>query len=82
MNGCSSGNPQRIFDTYVNLDNTVIVLAENTFFRMKSPERLGDLGEEMMGKALAGLDAKSVGQMNDRMKRIKSNIKSELNSKG
>jgi MarR family transcriptional regulator for hemolysin len=45
-------------------------------------ERLGDLGEEMMGKALAGLDAKSVGQMNDRMKRIKSNIKSELNSKG
>ncbi len=36
----------------------------------------------MMGKALAGLDAKSVGQMNDRMNRIKSNIKSELNSKG
>ncbi|WP_158814042.1 MarR family winged helix-turn-helix transcriptional regulator [Methylocapsa sp. S129] len=44
--------------------------------------RLGALGEELMGRALAGLDPDAIAQMTDGMNRIKSNIKSELNCKG
>lgn len=45
-------------------------------------ERLGALGEELMGRALAGLDAPAIAQMTERLDRIKSNLKSELNCKG
>lgn len=45
-------------------------------------ERLGALGEELMGRALAGLDAEAIAQMIDRMKHIKINLKNELNCKG
>jgi MarR family transcriptional regulator for hemolysin len=45
-------------------------------------ERLGALGEELMGHALAGIDAAALAQMTERMNRIKSNLKSELNCKG
>lgn len=44
-------------------------------------ERLGALGEELMGRALAGLDAAAIAQMTERMNRIKSNLKNELNCK-
>jgi MarR family transcriptional regulator for hemolysin len=44
-------------------------------------ERLGALGEELMGVALAGLDAAAIAEMTERMKRIKSNLKNELNCK-
>lgn len=49
---------------------------------MPTLERLGALGEELMGRALAGLDAAAVAQMTERMDRIKSNLKSELHGKG
>jgi MarR family transcriptional regulator for hemolysin len=45
-------------------------------------ERLGALGEELMGNALAGLDAAAIAEMTERMNWIKSNLKRELNCKG
>jgi MarR family transcriptional regulator for hemolysin len=45
-------------------------------------ERLGHLGEELMGRALAGLDPAEIAQMTGWMNRIKSNLKNELNCKG
>jgi MarR family transcriptional regulator, transcriptional regulator for hemolysin len=45
-------------------------------------ERLGALGEELMARALAGLDAAAVAQMTERMNLIKTNLKNELNCKG
>jgi MarR family transcriptional regulator for hemolysin len=45
-------------------------------------ERLGALGEELMGNALAGLNAAAIAEMTERMNWIKSNLKRELNCKG
>ena len=45
-------------------------------------EQLGALGEDLMGRALAGVDAKAVSAMTASMARIKANLKAELNSKG
>ena len=45
-------------------------------------EQLGALGEDLMGRALAGVDAKAVSAMTACMARIKANLKAELNSKG
>jgi MarR family transcriptional regulator for hemolysin len=45
-------------------------------------ERLGALGEEMMRAVLAGFDPETIAEMTERMDRIKSNLKSELNCKG
>ena len=45
-------------------------------------EKLGALGEDVMGRALAGVDAKAVAAMNQNMSRIKANLKAELNCKG
>jgi MarR family transcriptional regulator, transcriptional regulator for hemolysin len=45
-------------------------------------ERLGALGEELMDRALAGVDHAMVAQMTDRLNQIRGNIKGELNSKG
>jgi MarR family transcriptional regulator, transcriptional regulator for hemolysin len=45
-------------------------------------ERLSALGEDLMGRALAGVDAKSIAAMTDNMTRIKANLKAELNCKG
>jgi MarR family transcriptional regulator, transcriptional regulator for hemolysin len=45
-------------------------------------ERLGALGEELMGNALAGLDAAAIAEMTERMNWIKGNLKRELNCKG
>jgi MarR family transcriptional regulator for hemolysin len=45
-------------------------------------ERLGALGEEIMGLVLAGFDAAAIAEMTERMKRIKANLKNELNCKG
>jgi MarR family transcriptional regulator for hemolysin len=44
--------------------------------------RLGDLGEELMSRALAGLDGAAIDQMTGRMNQIKGNLKKELNCKG
>jgi hypothetical protein len=44
--------------------------------------RLGDLGEELMSRALAGLDGAAIAQMTGRMNQIKNNLKKELNCKG
>jgi MarR family transcriptional regulator, transcriptional regulator for hemolysin len=45
-------------------------------------ERLGALGEELMGHALAGVDAKAIAAMTTSMTRIKANLKAALNGKG
>jgi MarR family transcriptional regulator, transcriptional regulator for hemolysin len=44
-------------------------------------ERLGALGEDLMGHALEGFDAAGIADMTDRMNRIKSNLKRRLNAK-
>jgi DNA-binding MarR family transcriptional regulator len=43
-------------------------------------EKLGALGEEMLGKALAGLGADQIAQLTAGLERIKANIKTELNA--
>jgi MarR family transcriptional regulator for hemolysin len=45
-------------------------------------DRLGALGEEIMGLVLAGFDAATVAEMIERMNRMKANLKNELNCKG
>ena len=42
-------------------------------------EKLGELGEAMLGKALAGLGVEQIVQMTRGLERIKANIKTELN---
>lgn len=41
--------------------------------------KLGALGEDMMGKALAGLGPEQVGALTQGLMRIKANLKNELN---
>jgi MarR family transcriptional regulator, transcriptional regulator for hemolysin len=43
---------------------------------------LSALGEDLMGRALAGVDARSIAAMTQNMSRIKANLKLELNAKG
>ena len=45
-------------------------------------EKLGALGEDLMARALAGVDSKAIAEMNNNMSRIKANLKVELNCKG
>jgi MarR family transcriptional regulator for hemolysin len=40
---------------------------------------LGELGEAMMGEALAGLDADQIALLTTGLRRIKANLKTELN---
>jgi len=42
-------------------------------------KKLGELGEGMMGKALAGLDADQIALLTTGLRRIKTNLKTELN---
>ncbi len=44
-------------------------------------ERLGALGEDLMVRALAGLDPAAIAAMNERMAEIKANLKNELQCK-
>ncbi len=43
-------------------------------------EKLGVIGEEMMGKALEGLDHDALARMRDGLERMKSNLKVQLRS--
>jgi MarR family transcriptional regulator for hemolysin len=43
-------------------------------------EKLGDLSEEVMTRALAGLDEAAIAALTAGLQRIKSNLKNELNS--
>src|SRR5260370_35375964 len=45
-------------------------------------ERLGALGEEIMGLVLAGFDPAAIPEMTQRKKRIKAHPQKELDSKG
>ena len=45
-------------------------------------ERLGALGEDLMVRALAGLEPTAIAAMNERMAQIKANLKNELHCKG
>jgi len=42
-------------------------------------EKLGELGETILGKALAGLGEQQIAQMTKGLERIKANLKTELN---
>ena len=41
-------------------------------------ERLGALGEELMGRALAGLEPKTLATVRQGLERIRQNLKHEL----
>jgi MarR family transcriptional regulator for hemolysin len=43
-------------------------------------ERLGALGEDLMGRALAGLDAQTLATLRQGLERIKHNLKTELHA--
>lgn len=75
---CSLGLVERRDDAKDRRANRLFLTQKAT----PTLERLGALGEELMSRALAGLDAAAIAQMTDRMNRIKSNIKSELSYKG
>ena len=42
-------------------------------------KKLGELGESLMGKALEGLDADQIAMLTTGLRRIKTNLKAELN---
>jgi DNA-binding MarR family transcriptional regulator len=43
-------------------------------------DRLGELGDELMGRALDGLGPEALSELRQRLDRIKHNLKSELKS--
>ena len=45
-------------------------------------ERLNELGETLVGEALAGFDAHEIATLGESMERIKANLKRELSYKG
>jgi MarR family transcriptional regulator for hemolysin len=74
---CDLGLVERRDDAKDRRANRLFLLEKAT----PTLERLGALGEELMGHALAGLDAAAIAQMTERMKLIKTNLKNELASK-
>lgn len=74
---CDLGLVERRDDAKDRRANRLFLLEKAT----PTLERLGALGEELMGRALAGLDAAAIAQMTERMKLIKSNLKNELAGK-
>jgi MarR family transcriptional regulator, transcriptional regulator for hemolysin len=75
---CDLGLVERRDDARDRRANRLFLLEKAT----PTLERLGALGEELMGRALAGLDAVAVAQMTERMNLIKANLKNELLCKG
>ena len=75
---CDLGLVERRDDANDRRANRLFLLEKAT----PTLERLGALGEELMGRALAGLDTAAIAQMTERMKLIKTNLKNELNCKG
>jgi MarR family transcriptional regulator, transcriptional regulator for hemolysin len=75
---CDLGLVERRDDAKDRRANRLFLLDKAT----PTLERLGALGEELMGRALAGLDAAAIAQMTERMNLIKSNLKKELNWTG
>jgi MarR family transcriptional regulator for hemolysin len=75
---CDLGLVERRDDAKDRRANRLFLLEKAT----PTLERLGALGEELMGRALAGLDAAAIAQMTERMNLIKSNLKKELNWTG
>ena len=75
---CASGLVERRDDAKDRRANRLFLLDK----AKPTLERLGALGEELMGRALAGLDDEAVAQMTERMNLIKINLKNELNCKG
>jgi MarR family transcriptional regulator for hemolysin len=74
---CDLGLVERRDDAKDRRANRLFLLEKAT----PTLERLGALGEELMGRALAGLDAAAIAQMTERMKLIKANLKNELAGK-
>jgi MarR family transcriptional regulator for hemolysin len=74
---CDLGLVERRDDAKDRRANRLFLLEKAT----PTLERLGALGEELMGRALAGLDAAAIAQMTERMKLIKTNLKNELAAK-
>jgi MarR family transcriptional regulator for hemolysin len=74
---CDLGLVERRDDAKDRRANRLFLLEKAT----PTLERLGALGEELMGRALAGLDAAAIAQLTERMKLIKTNLKNELAGK-
>lgn len=75
---CDLGLVERRDDPKDRRANRLFLLAKAA----PTLERLGALGEELMGRALRGLDPAAIAEMIERMKTIKHNLKNELTSKG
>jgi MarR family transcriptional regulator for hemolysin len=75
---CDLGLVERRDDAKDRRANRLFLLQKAT----PTLERLAALGEELMGRALAGLDATAIAQLTERMNLIKDNLKKELNCKG
>ena len=75
---CDLGLVERRDDAKDRRANRLFLLEKAT----PTLERLGALGEELMSRALAGLDAAAIAKMTERMNLIKTNLKNELNCKG
>ena len=72
---CDLGLVERRDDAKDRRANRLFLLEKAT----PTLERLGALGEELMGRALAGLDAAAIAQMTERLHLIKANLKKEVN---
>jgi len=71
---CAAGLVQRRDDDADRRANR-LYLTESATPTLK---KLGELGEALMGKALAGLDADQIALLTEGLRRIKTNLKTEL----
>jgi MarR family transcriptional regulator for hemolysin len=73
---CASGLVERRDDEADRRANRLFLTEKAT----PTLDSLGHLGDAMMGKALAGLDERQIALLTEGLRRIKANIKTELNS--
>jgi MarR family transcriptional regulator for hemolysin len=73
---CASGLVERRDDETDRRANRLFLTDKAT----PTLESLGHLGDAMMGKALAGLDERQIALLTEGLRRVKSNIKTELNA--
>ena len=72
---CASGLVERRDDDTDRRANRLYLTDKAT----PTLQKLGELGEGMMGKALAGLDADQIALLTTGLRRIKTTLKTELN---
>lgn len=74
---CDSGLVERRADSEDRRANRLFL----TSSAAPTLKRLAALGEHLMGRALAGLDSKAIGEMIGRIEIIRGNLKIELDAK-